>query len=123
MIDALNAKLRIRKLLRLLDDERALLLAGRLDELPPLSAARDQIFQALGKGGRAADRAMAEAAPDIRSRAERNRRLLKAALEGMQAARLQLAQSGRSMADMQTYTASGKRIQVDSQEPLGGRRA
>ena len=83
MIDAFNARLKARKLLRLLDDERAALLSGRLAALPALSAARDQLFQSLGQSGRANAKALAEYGQAIRNRAERNRRLLGAALEGM----------------------------------------
>jgi len=123
MIDGLNAKLRARKLLRLLDDERALLLSGNLAALPALCAARDHLFQSLGNGGRAGDRALAEFGAQIKARAERNRRLLKAALEGMRQALDQLSHASRSADSMQTYTANGKRVQVESQGPLGGHRA
>lgn len=122
MIDGLNAKLRARKLLRLLDDERALLLAGRLSDLPALCTARDQLFQLIGKSGVAGERALAEYGPQIKARAERNRRLLKAALDGMRMAQTQLSRAAQSAADMQTYTADGKRVQVNSQAPLGGHR-
>ena len=123
MIDALSAKLRARKLLRLLDDERALLLAGRLNELPELCAARDLLFQHLGHGGRAGDRALAEFGGQIKARAERNRRLLQSALDGIRQAQQQQALAARDAAGMQTYTAGGKRVQVESQGPLGGHRA
>lgn len=122
MIDALNARLRARKLLRLLDDERILLLTGRLDELPALCAARDQLFQMLGNGGRAADKAMAEFGAEIRARATRNCRLLKAALDGMRAAQSQLTHAALQASGMQTYTAGGKRVQVGGQSPVGGHR-
>lgn len=121
MIDAFNARLKARKLLRLLDDERGLLLSGQLAALPALSAARDQLFQSLGQSGRANAKALAEYGQAIRSRAERNRGLLGAALEGMRSSS-GLASQASGPGALQTYTASGKRVPVDTGQAEAGRR-
>ncbi|MEX0969301.1 MAG: hypothetical protein WD046_02515 [Paracoccaceae bacterium] len=113
MIDAFSARLKARKLLRLLDDERVLLLSGQLTALPALSAERDQLFHALGQTSRANTKALAEYGSAIRNRAERNHRLLGAALDGMRSSASLLNQNSDPSA-LQTYTASGKRVPVSN---------
>jgi flagellar biosynthesis/type III secretory pathway chaperone len=122
MIDQLTARARVRQLIALLEQERALLLSGTLSALADLGKQRDRLLVHLSNPGPATERALIDQADLIRELATRNRRLLEAALRGTEAARLR--RTGSPGADtMTTYTASGQRVVMSGPAITGPHRA
>ncbi|PKP85058.1 MAG: flagellar biosynthesis protein FlgN [Alphaproteobacteria bacterium HGW-Alphaproteobacteria-2] len=89
----------------LLEDERAALLAGRLDRLAPLLAEKERLADLLGKApaGR----------PDRLARlarlAARNQALIEAALGGLRRAAARAAACRGGVRQLDTYDAQGAR--------------
>lgn len=119
MIEAFTARRRARKLLALMNQERALLLAGRLGDLAQLCAQRDLAFQSLA----GSDSIMAEIAPQLRALAQRNCRLLRAAIDGLHAGQKLVDHANANAGGIQTYTALGKRVVVPSSQGESTHRA
>jgi hypothetical protein len=95
---------RQRKALGLLDREREIILAGPLAELEALVAKREALVDSI----------LADAAPPpegflvaLKAKAERNSRLLLAALAGLRAGQEQIAEASAARATLRTYTAAG----------------
>jgi hypothetical protein len=95
---------RQRKALGLLDRERAVILAGPLAELEALVRQREALMEAI----------LSDATPPpegfltaLKARAERNSRLLLAAMAGLRAVRAQIAEASAARSSLRTYTAAG----------------
>ena len=97
---------RCARILRLLDLERAAILNGPLSGLQSLVERRERALAEILAAGR-------EMPPDfvaaLKTRAERNSRLLLASLAGVKAAAAELDRIEKSRGQIGTYTASGAR--------------
>ncbi len=122
MIDTVLARGKLRQLLSVMDSERAVLLNGPLDDLEKISAKRDQLLEALVKGGPVSQRILGDRLADIRAMAKRNGALLKAAMEGMKDARKEIENMEESLNTMDTYTPDGSKMVVAQTPPGKGHR-
>jgi len=109
MFDSFTARGRIRNILKLLRDEREILLKGPLSELTRLSALRDKLVEDLTNGKTELAEADMKA---LHHEADRNQRLLEASLSGMSAAKTLLAEQRQTATTMGTYTDSGERLEA-----------
>jgi flagellar biosynthesis/type III secretory pathway chaperone len=98
---------------RLLDEERALLLSGRLAEVAALADRKAQLLSDLSRSARGAPEYR-----NLRTAAQRNIDLLAAAATGLRDARARLAELRRSSGTLATYSPEGARLTVST-----GRRA
>jgi hypothetical protein len=104
MIAQMFAAARLARILKLLDEERRILLSGPLSELSVLVARRETAISQL----MARQKPLPEAfVRELGARAERNRRLIEASLEGVRAAASRL---GPETAAHRTYTARGGQV-------------
>lgn len=90
---------------RLLERERALLLAGRLDALPALIADKSRLVEALARRG-PHDRARLDR---LVVAASRNQELLARAIAGVRAAARRLSGQGAETVPAETYDSGGRR--------------
>jgi len=118
MLDSFTARGRIRNILKLLAEERKIILKGPISDLSRLSARRDKLVEGLTSGKIALVEADIKA---IRQEAERNKNLLKASLSGMQAAKTMLSEQHRAATTMGTYTDSGERLEAPLSSTLTDR--
>lgn len=84
---------------RLLEEERALLLAGRIADLPGLAERKLSVLSGLGGGGGPPDR--------VREMAVNNAGLLEAAGRGIRTALRQIEEA-RGARETKTYDAHGR---------------
>lgn len=101
----------IRKLDRLLDEEREILLTGELDRLSDLLAEKEHLIDSLN----AAD---AEPTDDLRRTSEktlRNQALLQEALAGIRNVARKLGEMRQARRSFDTYDKLGHRMQVASE--------
>ncbi|WP_300515735.1 hypothetical protein [Aliiroseovarius sp.] len=95
---------------RLLDQERQLILSGRIDALPPISVEKDRLLTRLGQShGNAGD------LDHLRRKADRNQQLLLAMARGIRTVSrrleaLKAQQGGR--ARFSTYDQGGRSAQL-----------
>lgn len=108
MIDSLMSRSRIRNILKLLREERYLILNGPLSELNHLAAKRDKLVENLLAGKIDLERSDIDA---IKQEATHNQNLLNASLSGIRAAKTLLTEQLREIATMGTYTNAGKRLE------------
>lgn len=92
------------RVLRLLDDERRALLEGPIAALPGIVEKREALLAELLASGRPPPEGFLET---LQARAERNGRLLLAALAGVKAARSQVEAAAAAQSNLRTYTADG----------------
>jgi flagellar biosynthesis/type III secretory pathway chaperone len=104
---------------RLLERERAALLAGDLAQLPALIAGKERLLPALEH----AARPEAAALDRLKARAEANQVLLDAALHGVRAARARLETARSGGPALSTYDARGKAESHAPARPSVERRA
>ena len=109
MIASLFAGARFERVLRLLDQERKVLLEGPLSDLPALGEKRDALLAEL-----LADPADLPAAflAALKSKAERNRRLILASLNGVTAAEAQIARIDAAQGALRTYSPEGAPVEA-----------
>lgn len=91
------------RMMRLLERERAMLIAGNIDGAVKLTSAKDKLAEKL-----MAALPDEEAVAAIRDSAERNRRLIDAAKRGVESAQRRIASLRRGVG-VNTYSASGAR--------------
>lgn len=115
MFDSFTKHGRIRNILKLLADERKVILEGPLSDLNRIVAQREKIVTSLTAGNVQLVEADINA---IRNEAGRNQNLLKASLSGMQAAKTLLSEQRRAAETMGTYTDSGARLEVPQERNL-----
>ena len=108
MIDSLMARSRARNILKLLHEERKIILEGPLSDLNRLAARRDTVVEYLSAGKIALKHSDIET---IRQEASRNQNLLSASISGIQEAKSLLAEQHRDTSTMGTYTDTGKRLE------------
>lgn len=97
------------QVLALFDEERDVLLDGPMTALAPLVARREALIGELLADPENASPAFLAA---IRTRAERNGRLLRASIAGIRAAQAQIEAAERESQSLVTYTAAGASVQV-----------
>ncbi len=118
MLDSLTKRGRIRTILKLLVEERKIILKGPLTDLNRVAVRRDKLVEGLRSG----KILLAEAdLMAIRQEADRNQALLKASLSGMQAAKTALSEQHKAATTMGTYTDSGARLETPQQRDLKDR--
>lgn len=108
MFDALMSRSRIRNILKLLREERNLILNGPLSDLNHLATKRDKLVENLMAGKINLERSDIEA---IKQEAAHNQNLLNASLSGIRAAKTLLSEQLHEVATMGTYTNAGKRLE------------
>ena len=97
---------------RLLDEERAALIAGRLDRIATLGAEKDALLVDLPSlDGGPADLAR------LRGKAERNERLMASALDGIRMVSDRLATMRRLRDQLDTYDQTGRRNPITPPRP------
>jgi hypothetical protein len=97
------------RVLRMLDDERAVLLNGPIAELKPLVDRREVLLAAI----LAEDGDLPEGFLDaLQARAERNSRLLLAGIAGLKTAREQVEAAEDARTRLRTYNAAGASVDV-----------
>ena len=108
------------RLLRLLEDERMVLLEGDLGALPAFIAAKERLLAEIEADPKSVDAALLTR---LRTAATVNQALLDAAAKGVRAARerLELARSGGPA--LSTYDATGKPATRSVPHPKVERRA
>lgn len=111
MIGAIFRKSRTRfdKVLRLLDDERQLILNGPLSALPAVVEKRETMLTEILAGEAEPPESFVAA---LQSRAERNSRLLMASIAGLREADAQIERLRIASENLRTYTASGDAVDV-----------
>lgn len=109
MISEALTSTRYSKVLRMLDEERQLLLSGPLDKLQALVSKREAAMNELLNSGASLPEAFIEA---LKARAERNSRLLRASIEGMKSARAQIDEINQQGNSLKTYRADGTQVSV-----------
>lgn len=108
MIPSLIAGSRYERILRLLDQERRLLLEGPLADLPKLGARREALLtEILAEPGDLPEGFVAA----LKARAERNRRLILASLEGVKSAEAQIARIDSAQGSLRTYSPNGATVE------------
>jgi hypothetical protein len=106
----------------LLDRERDLLFDGRFERLEAEAAARDALAAQLGGFSAEQLEGHGVALTDLRRAAERNMRLLQAALRGAAAGRRRLEEIVEARAKLRTYDENGAPVERAA-APASGRRA
>ncbi|WP_375688093.1 flagellar biosynthesis protein FlgN [Pseudooceanicola sp. LIPI14-2-Ac024] len=97
---------------RLLEEERAALLTGRLHALADILVDKAQLIDALQAAGPAdAARDMAE----LRTKAVRNQELMDNAMRGIRAVANRLGTMRRLRRSLDTYDESGRRTTISTQ--------
>ncbi|SMH42676.1 hypothetical protein [Maritimibacter sp. HL-12] len=86
----------------LLDEERAILLAGDLEGIARITADKKRLYARLSVATPAPDRLAA-----LRAKSSRNQQLLRAASRGIEAALERLAALRREPSEMRTYQSDG----------------
>jgi len=119
MLDSFTSRGRIRNILKLLAEERKILLKGPLSDLNRLAARRDKMVEGLTDSKTSLGDADIKA---IRKAADRNKGLLKASLSGIQAAKALLSEHHQVATTMGTYTDSGERLEVPQSSDLKSRK-
>lgn len=107
MFDSFTVRGRVRSILKLLSEERKIILKGPLSDLNGIVERRDVLVERLVSEKVALTPAEIES---IRQEAGRNQSLIKASLSGMKAAKTLLSEQQRAATTMGTYTISGKRF-------------
>ncbi|MEM9010068.1 MAG: hypothetical protein AAGE18_02495 [Pseudomonadota bacterium] len=123
MFDAFQWKRRARRVIDLLEKERAALLSGRLDMLQEHVDRRERLVQELTAEAPAESPEVRAALAEIQEAAGRNQRLLDAYLEGLRAAQARLKQISRDAAEIGLYGSDGSRIPSPSAASKADRRA
>jgi hypothetical protein len=109
MIGSLLSAARYERVLRLLDQERKVILAGPLTALKALVERREALMAEL----LAEDRPLPEAfLAALKARAERNSRLILASIAGVKAAEAALERLAAAQDRLRTYSAEGAPVEV-----------
>ena len=118
MFDSFTTRGRVRNILKLLTEERKIILKGPLSDLNRIVVRRDKLIEGLVGGNFSPVEADIDA---IRHEANRNQSLLKASLLGMQAAKKLLIELQVGRTTMGTYTDSGERLETPQKSDLKDR--
>jgi hypothetical protein len=109
MMGALLNTARLDRILRLLDQERRIILNGPLSDLKAVVDRRETALAAVVTE----DASLPEAfVRTLRAKAERNSRLLLASLAGLRAAEEQLERIRQTAEQLRAYTAEGTSVEL-----------
>lgn len=103
-----------------LEQERAFLRTGAIDQLTSLQSRKEALTARLLETGSALGREVVE---DLRHQLERNARMLKSAQDGVQSAADRLRERQRVATTLETYSADGRRQEFMGPKPRHSRRA
>ncbi len=106
MIATILASARQARILRLLDEERRILLEGPLTALAAIVDRREAAMEEISA---ATDRLPENFVESLRAKAERNARLIQASLAGLRSADAEITRIEASGRAIGTYSASGRR--------------
>ncbi len=120
MIASMLNSARLERVLRLLDQERRVLLSGPLAELKPLVDRREALLAELLAEERTLPEAFLSA---VQARAERNGRLMQAAIAGVKSADAQIARIDAARDSLRTYSADGAPVEVTRSRVTRDKRA
>lgn len=109
MIASLLSSARLERVLRLLDQERKLILNGPLSGLPALVERREALLGELVAERQGLPEAFLTA---VRARAERNGRLILASIAGAKSAAARIADIDAARDSLRTYSAEGASVEV-----------
>lgn len=109
MIGAMLSSARYERVLRLLDQERRVILNGPLSELGALVAKREALLGELIEQENDLPQAFLAA---IKARAERNSRLILASIAGVKSAEAEIARIDDARDRLRTYAADGSSVDV-----------
>lgn len=109
MIASLLSSARFERVLRLLDQERKVMLQGPLTELAALVERREALLADLLGEEHALPEAFLAA---VKARAERNGRLILASIAGMKSAEAQIARMDAARDSLRTYSSDGAPVEV-----------
>lgn len=110
MIASILATARQSRILKLLDEERRILLNGPLTALSSIVARRES---ALAEIAGANTRLPDDFVESLRAKAERNARLIEASLAGLRSADRDIKRIEASGRALGTYSANGRRVAED----------
>ncbi len=120
MIASLISGSRYERVLRLLDQERKVILSGPLSELAALVEKREALIAELV----AAERTLPEAfLAAVKARAERNSRLVLASIAGVKSAQAALERIDAAEGSLRTYSADGAPVEVAAKRVTRDKRA
>lgn len=111
---------RYERILKLLDQERRVILNGPLSELTALVERREAALAEVLAAESEVPQAFVMA---LKTRADRNARLLQASVEGVKAATSELAKIEESRDKLRTYTAEGASVDVQQTKVTRDQRA
>jgi hypothetical protein len=111
MIGAILSSTRYERVLRLLDQERKVILDGPLSELGALVGKREELLSELLEAERDLPEAFLAA---VKARAERNGRLILASIAGIKSAEAEIARIDDARDRLRTYDAGGSPVEVAS---------
>lgn len=109
MIASILSSARYERVLKLLDQERKVILNGPLGELGALVERREAAVAEILEGEAALPEAFLAA---LKAKAERNSRLLLASLAGVRSAAEQIARIRAAQDKLRTYSADGQPVEV-----------
>jgi hypothetical protein len=120
MIGRLLRSGRYERILRLLDQEREIILNGPLSGLKALVDRREAAIAEMTAEGGAAPEPFLTA---LKAKAERNTRLIAASLEGVKAANAEVDRLEAATGSLRTYTERGAPVDVRAQDITRDERA
>lgn len=109
MIASMLSGSRFERVLRLLDQERKIILNGPLTELKALVERRETLLAELMDQERDLPEAFLAA---LKARSERNSRLILASIAGVKSAEAQIARMDEARDSLRTYSADGAPVEV-----------
>ena len=120
MIGRLLRSGRHERILKLLDQEREIILNGPLSELKALVDRRETAIKEVMAEGEAAPEPFLAA---LKTKAERNARLIEASLAGVKAATAEVDRLEAATGSLRTYTERGAPVDVRAQHITRDERA
>lgn len=120
MIAGILATSRQARILKLLDEERRILLNGPLSALSDIVARREAALAEISAGAAPLPEAFVGS---LREKAERNARLIQASLAGLRAADAEIGRIEASGRTLGTYSASGRRTPETPRDATRDKRA
>lgn len=100
---------RFDRVLRLLDEERKVLLGGPIAELAGLVERREALISEILAQETAIPQAFLTA---LKARAERNGELIRASIAGVRSAAAEVARIDAAQGRLRTYSAAGARVEI-----------
>ncbi|MBP7003068.1 hypothetical protein [Amaricoccus sp.] len=105
----LSSPSRFDRVLRLLDEERRVLLEGPIADLGDLVARREALIAEIVAQETEIPRAFLTA---LKARAERNGQLIQAAIAGVRSAAAEVARIDAAQGRLRTYSAAGAPVEI-----------